>query len=163
MDFSDFSIITPAFADAGAGGFDFMGLLPLVLVFVVMYFLLIRPQQKKAQNLKQMQQGLKRGDQVLMNGGIFGEVTKVVNPDEAHVQIASGVNVRIATSMVGTIFPGGTSSRVESAPAAANSSAKKAPARKATPAKTVTRKTSEKKPTAKKTVSRTKSKTAAKK
>ena len=73
--------VTPAFAQtagAGAGaGSAFASFLPLVLIFAIMYFLLIRPQQKKVKEMRAMVDALRRGDQVLTQGGIIGKVTKV--------------------------------------------------------------------------------------
>lgn len=90
--------VTPAFAQAagGAGGGSAIAsFLPLVLIFVIMYFLLIRPQQKKAKELRAMVDALRRGDQVLTQGGIIGKVTKVNDDGVLEVEIAEGVKVRI--------------------------------------------------------------------
>jgi preprotein translocase subunit YajC len=90
--------ITPAFAQtAGAGGAGsaFASFLPLILIFAIMYFLLIRPQQKKMKELKSMVDALRRGDQVLTQGGIVGKVTKVNDDGMIEVEIASGVTVKI--------------------------------------------------------------------
>jgi preprotein translocase subunit YajC len=157
---------TSAAADTAAtGGFDFMGLLPLVLVFVVMYFLLIRPQQKKGQEQKKMQQNLQRGDRILTNGGIFGEVAKVLSPDEVSLEIADGVKVRVATSMIGSVLPA-AGSTVRSEPAANNvvraPAKKSASAKKPAAKKTATAKKSvgTKKTTASKKTTKAKAKTA---
>ncbi len=101
--------ISPAYAQAAApssGGFDFMSLLPLLLIFVVFYLFLIRPQQKKAQEHKNVLAALKRGDRIVTNGGLIGVVTKVVNDQELQVEIAEGVRVRIARAMVGNVLSG---------------------------------------------------------
>jgi preprotein translocase subunit YajC len=90
--------ITPAFAQtAGAAGAGsaFASFLPLVLIFAIMYFLLIRPQQKKMKDLKSMVEALRRGDQVLTQGGIVGKVSKVNDDGMLDVEIASGVTVKI--------------------------------------------------------------------
>ena len=90
--------VTPALAQtAGAAGAGsaFASFLPLVLIFVIMYFLLIRPQQKKMKDLKAMVDGLRRGDQVLTQGGIIGKVTKVNDDGVLEVEIADGVKVKI--------------------------------------------------------------------
>ncbi|MEX1108743.1 MAG: preprotein translocase subunit YajC [Dongiaceae bacterium] len=87
-------------AAAGAGGFDLVGLLPLVLIFVVFYFLLIRPQQKKMKLHRAMVSALKRGDRVVTGGGLIGEVTKVVSDTEVQVEIAEGVRVRVQRSAI---------------------------------------------------------------
>ena len=89
--------VTPAFAQAagGAGGSAVASFLPLVLIFAIMYFLLIRPQQKRAKDLRAMVDALRRGDQVLTQGGIIGKVTKVNDDGVLEVEIAEGVKVRI--------------------------------------------------------------------
>ena len=68
--------------------------LPLVLIFVVFYFLLIRPQQQKQKQHRAMLDALRRGDRVVTGGGILGTVSKVVGPEEVEVDIAQGVRVR---------------------------------------------------------------------
>lgn len=94
---------TPAFAQtanaAGGSAFDFMSLLPLVLIFVLFYFLLIRPQQKKMKQHKDMIAAVKRGDQVVLGGGIRGKIAKVAD-DEALVEIAEGVRVRVVKATI---------------------------------------------------------------
>lgn len=89
---------TPAFAQAAAapgGAAVFMQFVPLVLIFVIMYFLLIRPQQKKLKDHKVMVEALRRGDQVLTGGGIMGKVHKVHDDGVLEVEIAEGVRVRV--------------------------------------------------------------------
>ena len=88
--------VTPAYAQAagGAGG-AFASFLPLILIFLIMYFLLIRPQQKKVKEHQAMVEALRRGDQVVTAGGLVGKVTKVRDDGEVEVEIASGVNVRV--------------------------------------------------------------------
>ncbi|MEM8580911.1 MAG: preprotein translocase subunit YajC [Pseudomonadota bacterium] len=87
---------TPAYAQAagGAGG-AFASFVPLILIFGIMYFLLIRPQQKKVKEHKAMVEALRRGDQVVTQGGVIGKVTKVVDDNEVKVEIASGTEVRV--------------------------------------------------------------------
>ncbi|MEY4695952.1 MAG: preprotein translocase subunit YajC [Pseudomonadota bacterium] len=89
--------VTPAFAQtAGAsGGSAFASIMPLILIFVIMYFLLIRPQQKKAKEHKAMIEALRRGDQVLTQGGILGKVAKVNEDGTVEVDIAEGVKVKV--------------------------------------------------------------------
>lgn len=92
-------MISPAYAQAAgpAGAFDFVSLLPLILIFVVFYFLLIRPQQKKVKDHRAMVEALKKGDQVITAGGILGKITKVDAADNTlTVEIASGVQVKVA-------------------------------------------------------------------
>lgn len=97
--------ISPAFAqDAGGGGLGGIeALLPLVLIFVVFYFLLIRPQQKKMKMHKEMLGAIRRGDKVVTGGGIMGTVTKVANDNELTIEIAEGVRVRVQRSLVSTV------------------------------------------------------------
>ncbi|SMX22400.1 preprotein translocase subunit YajC [Boseongicola aestuarii] len=89
--------VTPAYAQAAAGGGDvFTSLvIPMVLIFGIMYFLLIRPQQKKLKEHQSMVEALRRGDQVVTAGGIVGKVTKVRDDAEIEIEIATGVNVRV--------------------------------------------------------------------
>jgi preprotein translocase subunit YajC len=118
-------IISPAQAQTamGIGGFDFMSLLPLVLIFVVFYFFLIRPQQKKSQQQKSLLASLRRGDRILTNGGLIGIITKVINDQELQVEIAEGVRVRVARALVADLL-----SKTE--PAAEIPEAKEVPAAK---------------------------------
>ena len=72
--------------------------IPIILIFVIMYFLLIRPQQKKIKEHKMMVEGIRRGDQVLTQGGIIGKITKVKEGEEVEVEIASDVKVTMIKS-----------------------------------------------------------------
>ena len=76
---------------------------PLILIFAIMYFLLIRPQQKKAQEHQAMVAGLRRGDQVVTQGGIIGKVVKVKEDGEVEVEIAEGVKVRVVQATIATV------------------------------------------------------------
>jgi preprotein translocase subunit YajC len=78
--------------------------LPLVLIFVVFYFLLIRPQQRKAKDHKSMLDALRRGDRVVTGGGIIGTVARVENPEEVTVDIADGVRVRVLRSTISSVL-----------------------------------------------------------
>ncbi len=79
-------------------------LVPLILVFLIMYFLLIRPQQKKLKEHQAMVAALRRGDQVVTSGGIKGRVTKVLEADnELEVEIAPNVQVRVVRSTIQTV------------------------------------------------------------
>ncbi len=79
-------------------------LVPLVLVFLIMYFLLIRPQQKKLKEHQAMVAALRRGDQVVTSGGIVGRVTRVKDGEnEVEVEIAPNVNVRVVRSTIQTV------------------------------------------------------------
>ena len=94
--------VTPAFAQASPLGGDsmLMQLLPFVLIFVIMYFLILRPQQKRAKEHQELVKNLRRGDTVITSGGLVGKVTKVVDDDQIEVEIADGVRVRQMRSMV---------------------------------------------------------------
>lgn len=95
---------TPAYAQAGDAASAFTSFVPLILIFGIMYFLLIRPQQKKLKEHKAMVEALRRGDQVLTQGGIVGKVTKVMDDGYAEVEIAEGVKVRIVKSTVAQVM-----------------------------------------------------------
>ena len=98
--------VTPAYAQsAGGGGGDmFTSFIPLILIFVIFYFFLIRPQQKKAKEHKQMVEALRRKDDVLLQSGIFGKVTKVTDgEDEIEVEIAKDVKVRVLRSAIASV------------------------------------------------------------
>lgn len=102
-------LISPAYAQAAGGGlFDSQGalvqFLPLVLIFIVFYFLLIRPQQKKAKDQRAMLDTLRRGDRVVTGGGIVGTVNKVISPEEIEVDIAQNVRVRVVRSTITTVL-----------------------------------------------------------
>ena len=93
-------LISPAFAQDGGGLGGIEPLIPLVLIFVVFYFLLIRPQQKKAKAHREMIAGLRRGDRVVTSGGIVGQVQRVIGDSELSVEIAEGVRVRVMRAMI---------------------------------------------------------------
>lgn len=101
------SFISPAYAQAaggagGAGGLEAM--FPLVLIFVVFYFLLIRPQQKKAKLHKAMLEAVRRGDKVVTGGGIIGTITKVIDDSEITVEIADGVKIRVQRGLLAAVL-----------------------------------------------------------
>jgi preprotein translocase subunit YajC len=101
-------LISPAHAQAAGGatggGDIFVQLMPLVLIFVVFYFLLIRPQQQRAKQHRAMVEALKKGDQVVTAGGIFGRVSRVEAGDAAvMVEIAPNVQVKVARSTIGEV------------------------------------------------------------
>jgi len=98
--------ISTAYAQ-GTGIFDQNALvqfLPLILIFVVFYFLLIRPQQRKAKDQKTMLDALRRGDRVVTGGGIIGTVARVDNPEEVVVDIAENVRVRVLRSTIASVL-----------------------------------------------------------
>ncbi len=99
--------VTPAFAQvpgaAGAGG-AILQVVPLILIFGIMYFLLIRPQQKKLKEHRTMVEALRRGDQIVTQGGIIGKVTKVNEDGILEVEIAEGVKIRLQRHAVATVM-----------------------------------------------------------
>ena len=95
----------PAYAQAagGAGG-AFGSFIPLILIFAIMYFLLIRPQQKKAKEHTAMVAAVRRGDQVITQGGLIGKITKVKDENEVEIEIAEGVKVRVVQSTIASVI-----------------------------------------------------------
>jgi preprotein translocase subunit YajC len=96
-------LVTPAFAQMSSpfgGDSLWVQLLPFVLIFVIMYFLILRPQQKRAKEHQELIKNLRRGDTVITSGGLVGKVTKVVDDDQIEVEIADGVRVRQVRAMV---------------------------------------------------------------
>ena len=114
--------VTPAYAQAAggsAGGADvIMSILPFLLIFVVMYFLIIRPQRGQMKKREEMLKSIRRNDTVVTSGGIVGKVTKVVDDHELEVEIAQNVKVRVMRSMIAEV-------RVKGEPVAANDTTKK--------------------------------------
>lgn len=99
-------LISPAYAQAAgpSGAFDFISLLPLVMIFVVFYFLLIRPQQKKMRDHRAMIDAIKKGDQVVTAGGIIGRIAKVeAGENTVMVEIAPNVQVKVARQTISDI------------------------------------------------------------
>lgn len=97
--------VTPAYAQAGSPmGPDFlMSLLPFVLIFAIMYFLIIRPQRQRMKQHQEMVANLRRGDTIVTSGGLIAKVAKVVDDGELQVELADGVKVRIVRSMVSEV------------------------------------------------------------
>ena len=103
--------ITPAYAQAApaAGGGDFMAsqfgmLFPLVAMFVIFYFLMIRPQQKRLKDHQALLKSIRRGDTIVTTGGLIGKVTKAVDGDsEIEVEIAEAVKVKIVRTMISEV------------------------------------------------------------
>ena len=101
-------LISDAWAQAGgeAGG-SLFSLLPLVVIFILFYFLLIRPQQKRAKQHKEMVAALKKGEEIVTNGGLLGKVTDVED-NFVTIEIATGLNVRIQRQAIAQVMPKGT-------------------------------------------------------
>ncbi|MGH8689213.1 MAG: preprotein translocase subunit YajC [Burkholderiales bacterium] len=101
-------MISNAYAQAAAGGEPgFMGLLPIVLMFVLLYFLMIRPQMKRAKEQKQMTEALQKGDEIVTTGGIVGRVTEI-QEGYLDLEVAAGVLVKVQRGAVQTLLPKGT-------------------------------------------------------
>lgn len=101
---------TPAYAQTAAGGDPmggFSGILMMVLIFVIFYFFLIRPQQQRAKEHTKMLAAVRRGDEIVTNGGLIGKVTKVVEadgkPPELEVEISKEVRVKVRRDMVAAV------------------------------------------------------------
>lgn len=93
--------ISEAFAQGAGGGGDILGaLLPLVLIFVVFWFLLIRPQQKRQKEHQAKLAGIRRGDRIITGGGLYGKVARVHEDNELQVEVAEGVRVKVARATV---------------------------------------------------------------
>lgn len=111
-------LITPAHAQSlfgGEGSSTLVQIAPLALIFVVFYFFLIRPQQQKAKEQKNMLSGIRRGDRIVTGGGLIGTVSKVQGDDEVLVDLAEGVRVRVVRSTIASVL-----TRSEPAPAKAS-------------------------------------------
>jgi preprotein translocase subunit YajC len=102
-------LISNAYAQAAPAsqGFDLFQMLPLVLMFVLLYFLMIRPQSKRAKEHKAMLSGLQKGDEVVTAGGTLGRVTKV-GDNFVSVEIAPNVEIQVQRSSITTLLPKGT-------------------------------------------------------
>jgi preprotein translocase subunit YajC len=96
-------VITPAFAQVpGAGGGTDMliQLVPFLLIFVIMWFLIIRPQQRRAKTHQELIKNVRRGDTIITSGGLIAKVSKVIDDAEVEAEIAEGVRVRIVRGMI---------------------------------------------------------------
>ena len=99
-------MITPAFAQgAGAGGTDMLiQFVPIVLVFVIMWFLILRPQQRRVKQHQEMVKNVRRGDTVVTSGGILGKVSKVTDDaSDIEIEIADNVRVKVVRSMIADV------------------------------------------------------------
>ena len=103
-----FEFITPAFAQAAApGGSDLMTFLPMIAIFVVFYFLLIRPQQKKAKEARAMLAALQKGDEVVTAGGLLGRISKLTD-QYATIEVAPNTEITVQRQAVAQLLPKGT-------------------------------------------------------
>jgi preprotein translocase subunit YajC len=101
-------IISPAFAQAAPSGDPgFIGLLPIVLMFVLLYFLMIRPQMKRAKEQKQMVEALQKGDEVITAGGVVGRITRI---SDAYIglEIAPNTEISVQKAAVQVLLPKGS-------------------------------------------------------
>ena len=101
-------MISYAYAQFGGGGEPgIMGFLPIVLMFVLLYFLMIRPQMKRAKDQKQMIEALQKGDEVVAAGGVLGKITKI---GDAYIslEIAPSTEIQVQRAAVQTLLPKGT-------------------------------------------------------
>jgi len=97
--------VTPAYAQAAGGGAAAItSFLPLILIFGIMYFLLIRPQQKKVKEHRAMVEAVRRGDQVVTQGGLIGKVSKVKDDNEIEVELAPSIKVRVVKSTIAQVI-----------------------------------------------------------
>jgi preprotein translocase subunit YajC len=109
-------LITPAFAQIPGGDSGMlMSLLPFILIFVIMYFLILRPQQRRVKQHQEMVKNVRRGDTVVTSGGLVGKVTKVVDDDQIEVEIAENVRVRQARQMISDVRAKGEPVKEDSA------------------------------------------------
>ena len=99
--------ISDAWAQAGSAGGGLMGLVPMVLIFVIFYFLLIRPQQKKAKEHRAMVEAVAKGDEIVTNGGTLGKVVGV-DDNFITVEVDEGVNIRVQRMAISQMMPKGT-------------------------------------------------------
>ena len=93
------------FGGGGAGGDGgmLMSLLPFVLIFVIMYFLILRPQQKRVKTHAEMVKNMRRGDTVVTTGGLIGKITKVIDEDQVEIEIADDVRIRQMRAMISEV------------------------------------------------------------
>jgi preprotein translocase subunit YajC len=92
-----------------------MSLLPFALIFVIMYFLILRPQQKRVKQHQDMVKNVRRGDTVVTNGGLIGKVTKVIDDDQIEIEIADDVRIRQMRQMVADVRAKGEPVKEEAA------------------------------------------------
>ena len=97
-------LISPALAQSGGFAEGGLGLMPIILVMIIFYFLLIRPQQKRAKQHKEMLSALKRGDKIVTNGGLTGTIIKAVDDSKTiEVEIAKDVKVNVVRTMIADV------------------------------------------------------------
>ena len=102
-------MISPAYAQAGGapGGADLMSFLPIIAIFIVFYFLLIRPQQKRAKETKAMLAALQKGDEVVTAGGVVGKIA-TLDAQYAAVEVAPNIEITVQRGAIAQLLPKGT-------------------------------------------------------
>ena len=102
-------LISPAYAQSTGGPFggDLMAFLPMVAIFVVFYFLLIRPQQKRSKEQREMLSNLQKGDEVVTSGGIVGRISKLTD-QYASVEVAPNIELNVQRAAISQLLPKGT-------------------------------------------------------
>jgi preprotein translocase subunit YajC len=110
-------LITPAYAQAAGGDATSMltSLLPFALIFVIMYFLILRPQQKRVKDHADMVKNVRRGDTIVTSGGLVGKVTKVVDDYQVEMEISDGVRIRQMRQMISAVRTKGEPAKDEAA------------------------------------------------
>jgi len=100
-------IISPAYAQAAGGDAGLIGFLPIILMFVLLYFLMIRPQMKRAKEQKQMIEALQKGDEVITAGGVLGRITRI---SDAYIslEVAPNTEISVQKAAVQVLLPKGT-------------------------------------------------------
>ncbi|MFD1333290.1 preprotein translocase subunit YajC [Methylopila musalis] len=110
--------VTPAYAQAASAapsGTDFLiQLLPFLLIFVIMYFLILRPQQKRVKDHREMVKNVRRGDVVVTSGGLIARVTKVVDDGEVEIELSPNVRARLSRAMIAEVRSKGEPVKAES-------------------------------------------------
>lgn len=114
-------MITPAYAQAAPGAFDYFGsfMVPMILIIAIMYFFMIRPQQKRHREHQAMVAAIRRGDTVVTTGGLIGKVTKA-DDDELQVELAENVRVRVMRGSISEVRGKGEPAPAQKSKAAAN-------------------------------------------
>ena len=109
--------ITPAYAQIGGADANSIvfQLLPFALIFVIMYFLILRPQQKRVKDHAEMVKNLRRGDSIVTSGGLVGKVTKVIDNDQVEMEIADNVRIRQMRQMITAVRAKGEPAKDEAA------------------------------------------------
>jgi preprotein translocase subunit YajC len=102
-----FSVAYAQATGTGPGGLDLMSMLPLLLMFVLLYFLLMRPQMKRAKEHRQLLTGLQKGDEIVTSGGTLGKVT-AVSDQYVKLEIAQGVEIVVQKPSIQSVLPKGT-------------------------------------------------------